>query len=57
LKARKRLDFFALRNLTNDIWVLAKKDATMQAVKNGEPAPLLVGNKIEFGNSNFAEVK
>ncbi|MDR0560552.1 MAG: protein kinase [Prevotellaceae bacterium] len=57
VESKKTSGLFALRNLTNDTWILTKKDGSKQPVKNGEPAPLLIGNKIEFGNGNFAEIK
>lgn len=57
VESKKTPGLFALRNLTAENWVLKKKDNTSTMVKNGELAPLLVGNTIEFGNGNSALIK
>lgn len=57
VESKTRKGLFALRNKSSRGWVLTKKDGSKLLINNGDPAPLLVGNKIEFGNSVEAEVK
>jgi serine/threonine protein kinase len=56
VESKKTHGLFALRNLTNDTWFLIKKNGRNVPIKQGEPAPLLIGNKIEFGHGKCAEV-
>ena len=56
VESKKTPGLFALRNLTKDVWSLSKKDGTIQVVNPNEVAPLLIGNKINFGNGSSANI-
>jgi len=56
VESNKTPGLFAIRNQTNDTWILRLRDGSSRPVKPDEPAPLIVGYTISFGNGHFANI-
>ena len=54
VESKKTTGLFGLRNLTEDVWMLTTKSGKTRSIAPNEVAPLLVGNKISFGNGTDA---
>lgn len=57
VESKKTPGLFALRNQTNDTWILTTKSGNTRPIAPNEVAPLLVGNQIAFGNGTNAIIK
>lgn len=56
IESSKHPGVFGLKNLTNNTWMLTLKDGTQRTIAPDKPAPLLIGNKINFGNGISGEI-
>ena len=54
VESKKTAGLFGLKNLTEDTWMLITKSGKTRPIAPNEAAPLLVGNKISFGNGTDA---
>lgn len=56
IESRKNPGIFGLKNITKDTWTLTLKDGSQRTVAPEKPAPLLLGNKINFGKGIIGEI-
>lgn len=56
IESSKHPGIFGLENLSTNTWILTLKDGTQRPIATNKPAPLLVGNKINFGNGIEGEI-
>jgi len=56
IESSKHPGIFGLKNLTTNTWLLRLKDGTQRPVVPDKPAPLLSGNRINFGNGMEGEI-
>lgn len=56
VESKKTAGLFGLKNLTEDTWLLITKSGKTRSIAPNETVPLLVGNKISFGNGTEAMI-
>jgi len=57
VESRRTPGLFGLKNLTRDVWQLILKDGTSRPIEPDKSAPLLNGNKVNFGNGTTAIIE
>lgn len=56
IESSKHRGVFGLKNLTKETWLLTMKDGNQRNVTPGNPLPLLLGNKVNFGKGIMGEI-
>ena len=56
VESKKTPGLFGLKNQTQDTWMLTTKSGKTRPIAPGESAPLLLGNKISFGNGTESTI-
>lgn len=56
MESKKTPGLFGLKNQTQDTWMLTTKNGKTRPIAPGESAPLLLGNKISFGNGTESTI-